>query len=196
MGLGGLVRLPVHRVRQDRVDTLGAHVAGEGGRGAAFPCAPAAVQPKADAFGCGAGREAPPFLALPLPFSQRLTPLLAVLQNNIVAEGIENLGCRTFSTLETAYCLIGLLHPAIVQMAAEAPIWLDQTGGWQTITDLKAASASLRAAVYDESVRGREGHTAAFPPALPLPFCQRLMHLLAVLGERRCLSSRCRYATG
>eukprot|EP01046_Picozoa_sp_COSAG06_P068398 COSAG06_NODE_18170_length_900_cov_2.287141_2_plen_146_part_01 len=33
----------------------------------------------------------------------------------------------------------------------QAPLWLDTTGGWQTIKDLKGASAQLRAAVYAEA---------------------------------------------
>jgi fatty acid synthase subunit alpha len=72
-------------------------------------------------------------------------------QNNIVAQGIEEMGCRTFSTLEQAYNLVGLMHPSMVQKAAQAPLWLDTTGGCQTIKDLKGASAQLRAAVYAEA---------------------------------------------
>ena len=98
-----------------------------------------------------------------------------MFQNNIVAQGIEKMGCRTFSTLEQAFNLVGLLHPTMVSpcgvfsvcyvfirllltavrhqvaRASEAPLWLDTTGGWQTIKDLKSASAMLRQAVYDEA---------------------------------------------
>ena len=50
-----------------------------------FLCASTAILPKTDVFGCGAAagrRKTLPFLALPLPFCQRLmpVPMLAVLQ--------------------------------------------------------------------------------------------------------------------
>ena len=55
----------------------------EGERVAAFPRAPAAIPPKADAFAfcaTGGGRESLPFLALPPPSRHNLTPLPVVLQ--------------------------------------------------------------------------------------------------------------------
>lgn len=42
--------------------------------------------------------------------------------NNLVAEGIEKLGARTFSTHEMAFSLVGLLHPLLIAKSLHEPI--------------------------------------------------------------------------
>ncbi len=64
--------------------------------------------------------------------------------NNMVAEGVEKVGARTFSTHEMAFNLIGLLHPKIIAESILEPIWADLNGGLQYIKDLKKLTASLR----------------------------------------------------
>ena len=64
--------------------------------------------------------------------------------NNIVAEGIEKLGARTFSQTETAFNIIGLLHPKIVQLSLEEPVIADLNGGLQFVKDLNTIVYDLR----------------------------------------------------
>ncbi|TPX31149.1 hypothetical protein SmJEL517_g05464 [Synchytrium microbalum] len=64
--------------------------------------------------------------------------------NNIVAEGIESLGARTFSQHEMAFNLAGLLHPSIVKLAETEPVWADLNGGLHFVADLNTISSGLR----------------------------------------------------
>ncbi|TPX39930.1 hypothetical protein SeMB42_g06180 [Synchytrium endobioticum] len=64
--------------------------------------------------------------------------------NNIVAEGIESLGARTFSQHEMAFNLVGLLHPNIVKLAETEPVWADLNGGLHFVADVNKISSSLR----------------------------------------------------
>ncbi|KNC98227.1 phosphopantetheine-protein transferase domain [Spizellomyces punctatus DAOM BR117] len=71
--------------------------------------------------------------------------------NNIVAEGIEWLGARTFSTHEMAFNLIGLLHPDIVKLSGVDPIWADLNGGLHFVADLNRISSQLRRDLLETS---------------------------------------------
>ncbi|OLY80881.1 Fatty acid synthase subunit alpha [Smittium mucronatum] len=71
--------------------------------------------------------------------------------NNIVAEGIEKLGVRTFSAQEMAFNILGLLHPTISRMAQNNPVWADLNGGLQYITELQEFTAKLREQVRETS---------------------------------------------
>ncbi|KAJ2342288.1 fatty acid synthase alpha subunit Lsd1, partial [Coemansia sp. RSA 2671] len=71
--------------------------------------------------------------------------------NNIVAEGIEKLGVRTFSTKEMAFNILGLMHPTINALTQAEPVWADLNGGFQFIPDLKDATARLRASIRESS---------------------------------------------
>ncbi|OMJ21424.1 Fatty acid synthase subunit alpha [Smittium culicis] len=71
--------------------------------------------------------------------------------NNIVAEGIEKLGVRTFSAQEMAFNILGLLHPTISRMAQNHPVWADLNGGLQYITELQEFTAKLREQVRETS---------------------------------------------
>ncbi|KAJ2001606.1 fatty acid synthase alpha subunit Lsd1, partial [Coemansia thaxteri] len=71
--------------------------------------------------------------------------------NNIVAEGVEKLGVRTFSTKEMAFNILGLMHPTISALAQSEPVWADLNGGFQFIPDLKEATTRLRASIRESS---------------------------------------------
>ncbi|KAI8805920.1 hypothetical protein BJ742DRAFT_774644 [Cladochytrium replicatum] len=64
--------------------------------------------------------------------------------NNVISEGFETLGARTFSTHEMAFNLVGLLHPAIIQMSQTEPVWADLNGGFQFVQDLNNVTSNLR----------------------------------------------------
>ncbi|KAJ2546755.1 fatty acid synthase alpha subunit Lsd1, partial [Coemansia sp. RSA 1836] len=56
--------------------------------------------------------------------------------NNIVAQEVERLGVRTFSTREMAFNILGLAHPHICRIAHSQPIWADLNGRMACIDDL------------------------------------------------------------
>jgi fatty acid synthase subunit alpha len=64
--------------------------------------------------------------------------------NNIVAEGIERYGVRTFSQQEMAFNILGLMSPAIVNLCQVEPVWADLNGGFQYLPNLKDLTAQLR----------------------------------------------------
>lgn len=65
--------------------------------------------------------------------------------NNIIAEGIEQAGVRTFSQREMAFNILGLMTPEIVKLCQEEPILADLNGGLQFIENLKEFTTKLRA---------------------------------------------------
>ncbi|KAE8377688.1 hypothetical protein BDV26DRAFT_292912 [Aspergillus bertholletiae] len=71
--------------------------------------------------------------------------------NNMVAEGVEKLGVRTFSQQEMAFNLLGLMAPAIVNMCQLDPVWADLNGGLQFIPDLKSLMTKLRTDIMETS---------------------------------------------
>ncbi|KAI5952755.1 FAS2 [Candida jiufengensis] len=64
--------------------------------------------------------------------------------NNIIAEGIEKLGVRTFSQKEMAFNILGLLTPDIIKLCQENPVMADLNGGLQFIDNLKEFTSKLR----------------------------------------------------
>lgn len=80
--------------------------------------------------------------------------------NNVVAAGVEKLGMRTFSTTEMGFNLSALLHPSIVDRAAEAPIWADLTGGMAQVTDLQKTVEGVRANILSEAKLQASVHAA------------------------------------
>ncbi|KAJ2052530.1 fatty acid synthase alpha subunit Lsd1 [Coemansia sp. S16] len=56
--------------------------------------------------------------------------------NNLVAQDIERLGVRTFSTREMAFNILGLLNVGIHSIAYRRPIWADLNGGMDGIEDI------------------------------------------------------------
>lgn len=71
--------------------------------------------------------------------------------NNIIAEGIEKMGVRTFSQKEMAFNLLGLLIPEVVQLCQRSPVMADLNGGLQYLNDLKEFTAKLRADLTETS---------------------------------------------
>lgn len=71
--------------------------------------------------------------------------------NNMVAEGVEKLGVRTFSQQEMAFNLLGLMAPAIVNLCQSDPVFADLNGGLQFIPDLKGLMTKLRNEIMETS---------------------------------------------
>ena len=71
--------------------------------------------------------------------------------NNIVAEGIERYGVRTFSQQEMAFNLLGLMAPDIVNLCQEEPVYADLNGGFQFVPDLKNLMSNLRKEIMETS---------------------------------------------
>ncbi|KAL9127698.1 MAG: hypothetical protein Q9217_003471 [Psora testacea] len=71
--------------------------------------------------------------------------------NNIVAEGVEKYGVRTFSQQEMAFNLLGLMAPTIVNLCQVEPVFADLNGGLQFIPDLKDRMTRLRKEIMDTS---------------------------------------------
>ncbi|KAI1082891.1 hypothetical protein F5B20DRAFT_530768 [Whalleya microplaca] len=71
--------------------------------------------------------------------------------NNIVAEGIEQFGVRTFSQQEMAFNLLGLMSPDIVDLCQNEPIFADLNGGLQFIPDLNDTLTRLRRDIMETS---------------------------------------------
>jgi fatty acid synthase subunit alpha len=64
--------------------------------------------------------------------------------NNQIAEGIEQLGVRTFSSVEMSFNILGLMHPDIVELCQNEPVWADLNGGLHFIPNLQEISNNLR----------------------------------------------------
>ncbi|KAK3312390.1 fatty acid synthase alpha subunit reductase [Apodospora peruviana] len=71
--------------------------------------------------------------------------------NNIVAEGVENFGVRTFSQQEMAFNLLGLMSPTIVDLCQNEPIFADLNGGLQFISNLNETMTNQRKTLMETS---------------------------------------------
>ena len=71
--------------------------------------------------------------------------------NNVVAEGVERYGVRTFSQQEMAFNLLGLMAPTIVNLCQIEPVFADLNGGLQFIPDLKDLMSNLRKDIMESS---------------------------------------------
>ncbi|KAL9087121.1 MAG: hypothetical protein Q9159_003816 [Coniocarpon cinnabarinum] len=71
--------------------------------------------------------------------------------NNMVAEGVEKLGVRTFSQQEMAFNLLGLMSPAIVNLCQMEPVFADLNGGMQYLPNLKELMTDLRKELTETS---------------------------------------------
>ncbi|KAL1301771.1 hypothetical protein AAFC00_005969 [Neodothiora populina] len=71
--------------------------------------------------------------------------------NNIVAEGVEKYGVRTFSQQEMAFNLLGLMAPSIVTLCQEEPVFADLNGGLQFLDNLKDLMTKLRKDITETS---------------------------------------------
>jgi len=71
--------------------------------------------------------------------------------NNIVAEGVEAYGVRTFSQQEMAFNILGLMSPTIVDLCQSEPVFADLNGGLQFIPDLNETMTKLRKDIMETS---------------------------------------------
>ncbi|KAF3767970.1 hypothetical protein M406DRAFT_70070 [Cryphonectria parasitica EP155] len=71
--------------------------------------------------------------------------------NNIVAEGVEKFGVRTFSQQEMAFNLLGLMSPQVVDLCQMEPVMADLNGGLQFIPDLNKVMTKLRKDITETS---------------------------------------------
>ena len=71
--------------------------------------------------------------------------------NNVVAEGVERYGVRTFSQQEMAFNLLGLMTPSIVNLCQLEPVFADLNGGLQFIPNLKDLMTDLRKELMETS---------------------------------------------
>lgn len=71
--------------------------------------------------------------------------------NNMIAEGIEKLGVRTFSQTEMAFNLLGLMTPEVVRMCEDGPVMADLNGGFQFLENLREYCNDLRAEINNTS---------------------------------------------
>ncbi|TEA19489.1 Fatty acid synthase subunit alpha [Colletotrichum sidae] len=71
--------------------------------------------------------------------------------NNVVAEGVEAFGVRTFSQQEMAFNLLGLMSPTIVDLCQSEPVFADLNGGLQFIPDLNQTMTKLRKDIMSTS---------------------------------------------
>ncbi|ROT40734.1 fatty acid synthase subunit alpha reductase [Sodiomyces alkalinus F11] len=71
--------------------------------------------------------------------------------NNVVAEGVEAFGVRTFSQQEMAFNLLGLMSPTIVDLCQSEPVFADLNGGLQFIPNLNETMTRLRKDIMETS---------------------------------------------
>ena len=71
--------------------------------------------------------------------------------NNVVAEGVEKYGVRTFSQQEMAFNLLGLMAPSIVNLCQTEPVFADLNGGLQFLPNLNDLMTKLRTDLTENS---------------------------------------------
>lgn len=73
--------------------------------------------------------------------------------NNLVAEEIEKMGVRTFSSAEMAMSLLGLMTPPVVQLADLGPVYADLGGAMGKLKDLHLVTRRIREGLQAEASR-------------------------------------------
>ncbi|KAG2217921.1 hypothetical protein INT45_012584 [Circinella minor] len=69
--------------------------------------------------------------------------------NNMVAAGLEKLGVRTFSAPEMSFNILALMHPSIVELCQNEPVWADLNGGLHFVPELQKVTADLRVQIRE-----------------------------------------------
>ena len=69
--------------------------------------------------------------------------------NNLIAEGVETHGVRTFSAKEMAFNILGLMHPLLFDVAQVEPVWADLNGGMDKLPDLAEITLKVRQEVNE-----------------------------------------------
>jgi fatty acid synthase subunit alpha len=75
--------------------------------------------------------------------------------NDIVAEGVEALGLKTFSQDEMALNVLGLMTSPLLQICQTEPLLADLSGGMCSIPNLKDEVATIRSEIKDISASRR-----------------------------------------
>ncbi|KAK0628755.1 putative fatty acid synthase alpha subunit FasA [Bombardia bombarda] len=70
--------------------------------------------------------------------------------NNIVAEGIEDLGVMTFTAGEMAFNILGLVHPSIIAQSDLEPVYADLSGGLMGFQNLKEEIMAIREGITNK----------------------------------------------
>ncbi|KAJ1518159.1 3-oxoacyl-[acyl-carrier-protein] synthase [Coelomomyces lativittatus] len=71
--------------------------------------------------------------------------------NNLVAQGVEELGVYTFSQAEMAFNLLSLMHPMIVRLSQEQPLYVDLAGRMNKLPKLNEKVTELRMTLLGNS---------------------------------------------
>ncbi|KAJ1659677.1 fatty acid synthase alpha subunit Lsd1, partial [Coemansia sp. RSA 25] len=71
--------------------------------------------------------------------------------NNTVAQEVERLGVRTFSTREMAFNILGLAHPRIRRTTRHQPIWADLSGGMKYLSNIDNIMNEARQEIQHKS---------------------------------------------
>ncbi|ORZ36809.1 fatty acid synthase alpha subunit reductase [Catenaria anguillulae PL171] len=71
--------------------------------------------------------------------------------NNLVSQGIEDLGVYTFSTIEMSFNLLALMHPKIVRLSQEEALHVDLAGRMNKLANLKERVNELRTKLLGDS---------------------------------------------
>ncbi|KAJ2109409.1 fatty acid synthase alpha subunit Lsd1, partial [Coemansia sp. S142-1] len=71
--------------------------------------------------------------------------------NNMVAQEVERIGVRTFSTRDMAFSILGLTHPRICCTAYSQPIWADLSGGLNIIKHIGRVMSKAKMDIEQKS---------------------------------------------
>ncbi|KAI0067274.1 fatty acid synthase [Artomyces pyxidatus] len=63
---------------------------------------------------------------------------------NMVAQGVETHGVRTFSAKEMSFNILGLMHPLLFSITQVEPIWADLSGGMDRVADFAEITTRIR----------------------------------------------------
>ena len=71
--------------------------------------------------------------------------------SNVVVQHVKCQGVRTYSAMEMAFNIIGLMHPLLFSITQVGPIWADLNGGMGRLPDLADVTVRSRQEINAES---------------------------------------------
>jgi len=71
--------------------------------------------------------------------------------SNVVVQHVKRQGVRTYSAMEMAFNIIGLMHPLLFSITQVGPIWADLNGGMGRLPDLADVTVRSRQEINAES---------------------------------------------